>query len=164
MQRLKVPRETSPSLKHRINPFTSQHLAFKPVRQGTNWLKEPSEQRLSICNLNGPRLAHLSCRENSATELRPLTQAEVGKTRRRLNSSKADNGGSKKTKKTRLKSHLSLNAYLLKSEKSQIRKPISRNANQPKICPQNPIANHMDGSGKKLKSRSSRRAGPFVDQ
>ena len=101
-----MPHETYLHLSIELIPFTSQHLAFKPVRQVTNWLEEPSEQRLSIYNLNGPRLARLSCRENSATELRPLTHVEVGKTRQRSNSNKADNGGSAKTKeKTIEKSH-----------------------------------------------------------
>ena len=79
MRLLKVPLETYLQLRIKLSPLTSQHLAFKPVRQGTNWLEVPSEQRLSICNLNGPRLARLSCRENSATELRPLTLVEVEK-------------------------------------------------------------------------------------
>ena len=92
-----MPRETYFHLSIKSIPFTSQHLVFKPVRQDTNWLEEPSEQRLSIYNLNGPRLARFSCRENSATELRPLTLVEVEKTRRRSNSKKADNGGSAKT-------------------------------------------------------------------
>ena len=74
-----VPHETYLQLSIKLTPFTSQHLVFKPVSQGTNWLEEPSEQRLSIYNLNGPRVVRLRCRENSATELRPLTLAEVEK-------------------------------------------------------------------------------------
>ena len=79
MRLLKQPCETYLHLRIELNPFTSQHLAFKPVNQGTNWLEEPSEQRLSICNLNGTRLARLSCRKNSATELRSMTHVDVEK-------------------------------------------------------------------------------------